>query len=130
MTDPVQNRQMMGIARVNLVAKSIDFFTIGPQQNVGSFALAPDRKLAYGLSQQIGRYEFWTFDLEGRRLMNKSEFKGRPRMNLRASSNGKLLYIYNAGNTIDLYEAASYRYLRTITLDGDTTTNLFVMPPA
>lgn len=130
MTDPVQHRQMMGIARVDLGAKSIDFFTIGPSQNVGSFALAPGRKLAYGLSQQIGRYEFWTFDMDSRRLMNRAEFKGRPRMSLRASSNGKLLYIFNAGNTIDMYEAATYKYLRTLTLDGDTTTTLFVMPPA
>ena len=47
-------------------------------------------------------------------------------MALRTSSNGKLLYIYQAGNTIDLYEAATYKYLRTITLDADMTTELFV----
>jgi hypothetical protein len=51
-------------------------------------------------------------------------------MALRTSSNGKVLYIYQAGNTIDLYEAATYKYLRTITLDADMTTELFVVPPA
>jgi hypothetical protein len=56
------------------------------------------------------------------------EFSGRPRMALRTSSNGKVLYIYQAGNTIDLYEATTYKYLRTITLDADTTTELFVIP--
>ena len=50
-------------------------------------------------------------------------------MSLKTSSNGKLLYIYQAGNTIDLYEAATYKYLRTITLDADMTTTLYVMPP-
>lgn len=127
--DPVQNRDMMGIARVNLTQKSVEFYTLGPTRRV-SFALAPDRKKAYGLLQEIGRYEFWTFDLEGRRVQTHGEFRGRPRMSLRPSSNGKVLYVYNAGNTIDLYEAATYKYLRTLTLDMDNTTDLFVTPPA
>jgi hypothetical protein len=127
--DPVQNRRIMGAARVNLAAKSVDFWPIGPARFVG-FSLAPDRKRAYGLLQEIGHYEFWTFDLEHHKLGAKTEFNGRPRMALRVSSNGKVLYIYQAGNTIDLYEASTYKYLRTITLDADTTTALFVVPPA
>ena len=39
-----------------------------------------------------------------------------------------MLYIYQAGNTIDLYEASTYKYLRTITLDADMTTELIVIP--
>ena len=126
--DPVQNRRLMGVARVNLPQKSVDFYTLGPATFV-SFSLAPGRKLGHGLMQQIGRYEFWTFDLENRRLHGKTEFAGRPRMALKTSSNGKILYIYQAGNTIDLYDAANYQYLRTITLDADMTTDLYVMPP-
>ena len=127
--DPVQNRRIMGVARVNLAAKNVDFYALGPASPVG-FALAPGRKRAYGLFQQVGKYEFWTFDLENRRLGTRKEFAGRPRMALRTSSNGKVLYIYQAGNTIDLYDAAEYRFLRRITLDADMTTELFVMPPA
>ena len=127
MEDPVQKRRLMGIGRVNLAGREVDFFTIGPQERV-SFTLAPDRKKGYGLVQQIGRYEFWTFDLEKRRLHNRAEFRGRPRMELKVSSNGQLLYVYEAGNTIDIYEAATYKYLRTITLDADTTTDMYVMP--
>jgi hypothetical protein len=125
--DPVQNRRTMGIARVNLSGKTVDFWPIGPSRQV-SFSLAPDRKRAYGLLQEIGHYEFWTFDLEKHALGSRTEFSGRPRMALRTSSNGKVLYIYQAGNTIDLYEAATYKYLRTITLDADTTTELIVIP--
>jgi len=127
--DPVENRRIMGIARVNLGAKSVDFWPLGPFRPVG-FSLAPDRKRAYGLLQDIAHYEFWTFDLEHHKLGSKMEFSGRPRMALRTSSNGKVLYIYQAGNTIDLYEASTYKYLRTITLDADTTTELIVVPPA
>src|SRR5215831_16572795 len=126
-SDPVEHRRTMGIGRVNLAAKSVDFYTLGPSTPV-SFTLAPDRKAAYGLFDDIGRYEFWKFDLEHRRLAGRVEFKGRPRMGLKTSSNGKVLYIYVAGNTIDLYDAETYQYLRTITLDGDMTTELFVFP--
>jgi len=126
-SDPVQHRRMMGIARVNLAEKKVDFYTIGPSTGV-SFAMAPNRKVAYGLFEEIGRFEFWKFDLEHRKFAGRAEFKGRPRMGLKTSSNGKVLYIYVAGNTIDLYDAETYQYLRTITLDGDMTTELFVFP--
>ena len=125
--DPVHNRRTMGIGRVNLAAKSVDFYTLGPSSQVG-FTMAPGRKVAYGLFSEIGRYEFWRFDLEKRKVAGRTEFKGRPRMSLKTSSNGKVLYIYNAGNTIDLWDAETYQYLRTITLDGDMTTEMFVLP--
>jgi hypothetical protein len=126
-SDPVQHRRTMGIGRVNLAAKAVDFYTLGPSTSV-SFTMAPDRKVGYGLFDEIGRYEFWKFDLEHHHLASRVEFKGRPRMGLKTSSNGKVLYIYVAGNTIDLYDADTYQYMRTITLDGDMTTELFVFP--
>jgi hypothetical protein len=127
--DPVHHRRIMGIARVNLAGKTVDFTPIGPAEFVG-FAMTPDRKRGYGLLQQIGRYEFWAFDLEQKKLLNRTEFAGRPRMALRVSSNGKLLYVFQAGATIDVYEAASYKYLRTIEMTADQTTNLFILPRA
>jgi hypothetical protein len=125
--DPVAARRIMGIARVNLPQKSVDFYGLGPAIGVG-FTMAPDRKFGYGLHSEVGRYEFWSFDLANRKLDRRMEFQGRPRMSLKTSSNGKVLYIYNAGNTIDLYDAATFRYMRTITLDTDTTTGLYVLP--
>jgi hypothetical protein len=125
--DPVQQRRVMGIGRVNLAAKTVDFSALGPATQVG-FTMAPNRKVAFGLFSEIGRYEFWKFDLESKRLAERVEFKGRPRMSLRTSSNGRVLYIYNAGETIDLYDAASYKYMKTIHLPGDHTTDLFVFP--
>jgi hypothetical protein len=128
MQDPVQNRRIMGIARVNLQKKSVDFFPLGPASGIGSFSLAPGRQWGYGLHSEIGKYEFWSFDLANHRLGPRAEFAGRPRMSLKSSSNGKVLYIHGAGNTIDLYEAGSYKHLRTISLDADVTTGLYVMP--
>jgi len=127
--DPVNHRRMVGIARINLAKKDHEFFTLGPAGGV-SLTLAPDRKRAYGLESSVGRYHFWTIDLEKRRVTSRAEFDGRPRMSLKTSSNGRLLYIYNAGDTIDIYDGATYKYLRTITLPGDVTTQFYVVPRA
>ncbi len=129
MQDPVQKRRIMGIGKVDLNARKVEFRPIGPAEPV-SFVQAPDRKRAYGIKQDIGRYEFWTFDLENASVVSRAEFKGRPRVEPRVSSNGRVIYVYIAGETIDLYEAATYKYLRTIHMGADQTTELFVMPPA
>jgi hypothetical protein len=63
-----------------------------------------------------------------KKLLNRTAFEGRPRMALRVSSNGQLLYIFQAGATIDVYDAASYKHLRTIEMNADQTTNLFILP--
>jgi len=132
MEDAVQKRKLLGIGRVELGQKKIDFFPIGPSPDRGdvSFAVAPDRKRGYIMIEEIGQHELWTVDLARRRLESRVEFKGRPRLALRTSSNGKLIYLYEAGNTIDLYDAAGFKYLRTITLDEDMMYGTFhVVPP-
>ena len=125
-TDPVNGRSMMGVARINLPEKSVDFYTIGPSVGVG-FAVAPDGTKAYGLRSQIGDYEIWTFDLENRRVASRRSFPGRPRMSLTPSSNGEFLYIHNAGNTIEVHDAETFERVRTVELDADMT-SLLVLP--
>jgi len=70
MRDPVANRELLMIGRVNLGAKSIDFFPLGPAPETGGldFALAPDRKHAYILREEIGQAELWTVNVRGKRL--------------------------------------------------------------
>ena len=131
-SDPVQHRRQLVVGRVDLGQKRIDSFSIGPAPDYPevSFALGAGRKLGYVLLQDVRRYAFWTLDLAGRRLQSRVEFDSRPRMALRSSSNGKIVYIFEAGNTIDLYEAAGFKYLRTITLDGDMMYDTFHVVPS
>jgi DNA-binding beta-propeller fold protein YncE len=126
--DPVQNRSIMGLGRIELAKKKIDFHPIGPSRGLG-FAVAPDRKRGYGLLETIDEWEFWTFDLENYRVVSRVQFRGRPRMGFRVSTNGNFLYIHTAGNTIDLYDTQTLTKQRTIELDGDMTNVLLVPPP-
>jgi hypothetical protein len=131
-SDPIQHRRQLVVGRVDLSQKRVDSFPVGPAPDYEevSFALGADRKLGYVLLQDVRRYEFWTLDLAGKRLQSRVKFDSRPRMAFRSSSNGKIIYIFEAGNTIDLYEAAGFKYLRTITVNGDMMYNTFhVVPP-
>ena len=119
-TDPVNHRQMMGVARIDLARRSVDFYSLGPSANT-TFRLAPGKKMAYGLHTEVGNHQFWIFDLENRRVVGKTEFEGRSRMGLSVSTNGALLYIHTAGPTIDVYDARTYKKLRTATYDADMT---------
>lgn len=131
MTDPVQNRDMLGIARARLADREIEFFTLGTSEPVGDFALAPGGDRAYGLYSEIGRYEFWEFDLADRRLAARQPFPGRPRMGLQVSADGEELYVYVAGNTIDVYDADTFQLLRTVEFDEDMVLgNVVVIPGA
>lgn len=129
MTDPAQNRRLLGIAEVRLAERDVEFFTLGTNENVGNFQLAPGGRRAYGLLSQVGRYEFWEFDLEGRRVARRQPFEGRPRMGLRVSADGSKLYVHVAGATIDVYDAGTFDLLRTVTLDQDMT-GVAVVPTA
>lgn len=130
MADAIQKRRLMGIGRVDLQARKVEFNPLGPASPVGAFAKSPDGKRAYGLIQDIGKYEMWTFDLENNKVLKRTEFEGRPRMALRVSSNGKFVYVYVAGATLDVWDAEQHKYIRTINLGGDQTTELFVVPGA
>lgn len=124
--DPVNHRTQMGVARMDLVNRQLDFYSLGPSQAV-SFRLSPDRKRAYGIHSEVGNYQFWTFDLESRRVLGKTEFPGRPRMGLVVSSNGTQLYITTAGATIDRFSTQGFQYLGTVNLGADMT-NVIIVP--
>lgn len=128
--DDAQDRDLLGVARIDLPNREVvDFYTLGPSRPI-QFALAPGRQRAYGLSSSIEHYEFWTFHLDERRIGFRRPVEGRPRMALDVSTNGEVLYISSAGNTIDFYDADTFDYLDTLALDGDMTSGLIVMPPA
>src|SRR6185436_14116890 len=112
----------------DLANRTLDYYGLGPSYGV-SFRLAPDKKRAYGIHSEVGNYQFWTFDLESRRVVGKVEFEGRPRMGLVVGSNGSQLYITTAGSTIDRYSTGDFKLLGTVNLGADMTNVILVPAP-
>lgn len=126
--DPTTNRNIMGIARFNLADRTLDFFETNPGIRFTGFAVAPDRKRAYGVRSDAGLNEIYVYDLDSKRLIRKHEYVGRTRTALNVSSDGKKIYLHGAGNTIDYMDAETLTHLKSIELHGDFTTDLFVFP--
>ena len=129
MNDPVNRRTLMGVARIDLAKRTVDYYTLGPTAPV-SFRLAPGKRRAYGIQTSVGEHYFWTFDLENRTVVGKTEFAGRPRMGLSIGSSGDRLYIHTAGNSIDVYDVNTFQKTRTAVFDADMTAFLLIPPRA
>ncbi|MCI0662229.1 MAG: hypothetical protein L0220_14260, partial [Acidobacteria bacterium] len=136
-TDQVVRRPIFGIARLELATRSLDFTPIGPSvTGMTGLRLTPDRKTGYTVAFLGGnradptrRTEFWVFDIPSRKLIKKHEFESRSRFSFALSGDGKQLYIYSAGPTIEIYDAETFKLQRVITFDGDSTTQLLVLRP-
>lgn len=130
MRDAVMNRRLLVVGRIDLAAKTVDTFTLGPAPQTGnlSFTMAPGGARANVLAAEIGRHELWNIDMAARAVTTRVEVPTRTRMQMRTSSTG-LLYIYEAGRTIEVYSADATKRLRTIELDSDMMYATFVIVP-
>ncbi len=129
--DPLMKRKLLVVGQIDLAARTIDTFTLGPAPEAGnlSFTMSPDRRHAVVLKAEIGRHELWSIDMAARAVTNRVDVPTRTRMQMRTSSTG-LLYLYEAGRTIEIYSADAKTRLRTIELDSDMMYATFVIMPA
>lgn len=133
--DPVVHRNIFGIARFDLTKRTFDFAPVGPTTGgMMGLHVTPDHKKGYtvAFNGQGGnrRSEFWEFDLTTNRLARKQEFDGRARFSFGISSTGKEFYIFGAGYTIEVYDAATMQLRNTIDLNADITSGMTVVPGA
>ncbi|MEZ5291278.1 MAG: hypothetical protein R2745_09355 [Vicinamibacterales bacterium] len=129
MRDAIMNRKLLVVGQVDLAAKSVEVFPLGPEPTSGiSFRVAPDHRHAHILLAEIGRHELWTIDMEARKVTNRVEVPTRTRMQMSAGTGG-LLYLCEAGRTIEVYSADAKTRLRTIELDSDMMYGTFVVVP-
>lgn len=132
-SDPYVHRRVFGIAELDLANMTYDLTPVGPAaEEMEPLMLTPDRKLGYTVSvygSQGDRVtEFWVFDMKTKKIINRHQFLGRTRLAFGMTADGSKLMIYNAGFEIELYDAKTLQLLQTINLEGDTTSNLVVMP--
>lgn len=133
--DPEIHRRVFGIATFHLNERKFDFTPIGPSvEGVSNIRYTPDHKKAYAvaISGEHGdrHCEFWGIDVPRTKLVQRQEFACRPRFSFSTSSTGQDLFIYAAGFELEVYDAATMKLQKTVSMDADITTQMItVIPP-
>lgn len=128
--DAVMKRKVLSVGRIDLAARTVDVFPLGPVPDADgvAFTMAPGRTIANVLVAEIGRHQLWTVDMQARKVTRRVDVPTRTRMQMRTSSGG-LLYLYEAGRTIEVFSADAATKLRTIELDSDMMYATFTIVP-
>ncbi len=132
--DPVVHKGTIGLAKIDLTTRKVDYFPIGPNLPMTSFMLSPDRKRGYSVMPKIGtggnrESEWWVWDLQNHKVIKKKGLDARPTgTRFAVSSDGKKLYFYG-NSTVEIFDAETLESGKIMYLNKDTTTNLITLPP-
>ena len=133
--DPIVHKGTLGLATIDLLSHKVDYFPIGPLLPMLGFQVAPDRKLGYSVMPKIGAggnrtTEWWVWDIPNHKVIKRKDFESRTTFRFAVSGNGKNLYLYGAGSTLEVFDAETLESKKLIYLNRDTTTNLITFPTA
>jgi hypothetical protein len=129
-SDPFVHHSVFGIGRFDLNSRGVDFTPIGPAvDEMSGLQVSPDMKNAWTMATLGGelgnkRCEFWHFDLATNKIKDKAEFPCRTNEfsnHFILSHDGKKLYTYGNGYTIDVYDSATLKHEGTWDLNSDVT---------
>jgi hypothetical protein len=132
--DPVVHKGTIGLAKLDLTTRKVDYFPIGPLLPMQGFQLSPDRKRGYSVMPKIStggnrETEWWVWDLEQHKVVKKKDLDARPTgLRFAVSSDGKKLYFYGGGSTLEVFDADTLESRKVVYLNKDTTTNLITLP--
>jgi hypothetical protein len=130
--DEIVHKGTLGLAKINLLTRKVDYFPIGPMLPMMGFQVSPDRKRGYSVMPKIGTggnrsTEWWVWDLQKHDVIKKKEFESRPTFRFAVGGTGKKLYMYGAGSTLEIFDADTLDSHKVIYLNKDTTTNLITL---
>ena len=130
--DDIVHKGTLGLAKINLLTRKVDYFPIGPMLPMMGFQVSPDRKRGYSVMPKIGTganrsTEWWVWDLQKHDVIKKREFDSRPTFRFSVGGTGKKLYLYGAGSTLEIFDAETLDSRKLIYLNKDTTTNLITL---
>jgi DNA-binding beta-propeller fold protein YncE len=132
--DPIVHKGTLGLAKIDLTTRNVDYFPVGPLLPMSGFQLSPDRKRGYSVMPKIApganrETEWWVWDIENHKVIKKKDFDTRPTFRFAVGGDGKKLYLYGAGSTLEVWDAETLESRKLIYLNRDTTTNLITLPP-
>lgn len=130
--DHIVHKGTLGMATIDLTTRKVDYFPIGPLLPMMGFILSPDHKHAYSVMPKIGtgenrETEWWVWDVPTHSVIRKKTFESRPTFKFGVGGDGKRLYLYGAGSTLEIFDADTLESKKLIYLNKDTTTNLITI---
>lgn len=132
--DPYIHNKTFGVARLDLDTRQFSFTPIGPSPRaLSGLEVSPDGKSGYtvAVNGDLGnqRCEFWRFDLDTSKALDKAEFPCRRRFYFGISGDGRNLYIYGAGFDVAVYDAKTLKPKTDWELTHDITMSGMVIIP-
>jgi hypothetical protein len=129
--DPIVHKGTIGLATLDLETHKADFKPIGPALPMMGFLISPDHKRGFslmwnGLSGNR-ETEWWVWDIDSHKVIRKMPFEARPTFKFGMSGDGKKLYLYGAGSTLEVFDAETLKSRKLLYLNKDTTTNLITL---
>jgi DNA-binding beta-propeller fold protein YncE len=132
--DPIVHKTTFGVATLDLTTRKSTFTPYGRELPTLGFLVSPDHTKAYSImSSGVGENrgtEFWYWDLVNHKIVRKEPFETRPTFKFGMSGDGKKLYLYGAGSTLEVFDAETLKSRKLIFLNKDTTTNLVTLAAA
>jgi DNA-binding beta-propeller fold protein YncE len=130
--DPIVHKGTLGLATLNLKTREVNYNPLVPALPMMGFMVTPDRKIGYSVMFNYAggsrRTEWWVWDLLTHQLLKTQPFESRPTFKFGISSDGKKLYLYGSGSTLEIYDAATLASRKLMYLNRDITTNLITLP--
>ena len=132
--DPEVHRQVFGVATFHLNERKFEWTPVGPAvEGVSNIRYTPDHKKAYAVAiaglHGDRHCEFWSINVGATQLAQRQEFACRPRFSFSSSSTGQELFIYSAGFELEVYDAATMKLQKTISMDADITSPMVTVIP-
>jgi len=129
--DPIVHKGTLGLATLNLATREVSYNPIGPALPMMGFMVTPDRKTGYSVMFNYAagnrRTEWWVWDLQNHQVVKTQPFESRPTFKFGISSDGKKLYLYGSGSTLEIFDAATLTSEKLLYLNRDITTNLVTL---
>jgi hypothetical protein len=129
--DPIVHKGTLGLATFDLTTRKSTFAPFGTELPSLGFQISPDHKRGYSIMfSGVGgnrETEVWVWDLVSHKVIKKAPFEARSTFKFGMSGDGKKLYLYGAGSTLEVFDAETLKSRKLIYLNKDTTTNLVTL---
>lgn len=123
-SDPILNKELMGLANLNVDTGKLELLDLGPAIPVYSSVISSDHKRAYLVMNQLV-----VVDLENKKIVGIKNLE-RTKYVANISRDGKKLYLPSAGAFLDIYDTQTLQRIKRVTLPGDPGVSQFRSLPA